>query len=132
MSVRLDMLGIVTKDLGASLQFYRTLGLDVPEFDLNKPYVEITLPNGLRLSWNKVEMIKEIDPHWVDPVGMRLGMAFLCDDPAGVDATHARMIAAGFRSKMDPFDAFWGQRYAVVEDPDGNGVDLFAPLAPAG
>lgn len=24
--------------------------------------------------------------------------------------------------------AFWGQRYAVVRDPDGNDVDLFAPL----
>jgi uncharacterized glyoxalase superfamily protein PhnB len=29
-------------------------------------------------------------------------------------------------------DAFWGQRYATVLDPDGNSVDLFASLEDAG
>jgi hypothetical protein len=29
---------------------------------------------------------------------------------------------------LEPWDAFCGQRYAEVEDPDGNVVDLFAPL----
>jgi uncharacterized glyoxalase superfamily protein PhnB len=38
-------------------------------------------------------------------------------------------VAAGYHSELEPFDAFWGQRYATVLDPDGNGVDLFAPLA---
>jgi uncharacterized glyoxalase superfamily protein PhnB len=28
----------------------------------------------------------------------------------------------------EPWDAFWGQRYAAVGDPDGNLIDLFAPL----
>jgi catechol 2,3-dioxygenase-like lactoylglutathione lyase family enzyme len=30
--------------------------------------------------------------------------------------------------RKEPYDAFWGQRYANVADPDGNAVDLFAPL----
>ena len=46
-----------------------------------------------------------------------------------MDALHAELVAAGHESELAPFDAFWGQRYAVVLDPDGNGVDLFAPLA---
>ena len=41
-------------------------------------------------------------------------------------------MAAGHRGHLEPFDAFWGQRYATVLDPDGNGVDLYAPLDPAG
>jgi uncharacterized glyoxalase superfamily protein PhnB len=41
------------------------------------------------------------------------------------------VVAAGFRSKKDPWDAFWGQRYAQVIDPDDNAVDLFAPLPTA-
>jgi uncharacterized glyoxalase superfamily protein PhnB len=51
-----------------------------------------------------------------------------CASPAEVDEVYARIVAAGFTSEMEPFDAFWGQRYATLRDPDGNGVDLFAAL----
>jgi len=57
-----------------------------------------------------------------------MGLAFQCSSTGDVDATHARLVEAGFRSKKKPFDAFWGQRYAQVIDPDDNIVDLFAPL----
>lgn len=126
---KLDMLGIVTKDMAESIRFYRLLGLEIPDPDPSEDYFEITLPNGLRLSWNKLEMVKGIDPHWVEPVGNRLGMALLCENPAEVDAVHGKVLDAGFKSKMEPWDAFWGHRYAVVEDPDGLFVDLFAPLS---
>ena len=55
-------------------------------------------------------------------------LAFECADASDVNATYARLVDAGFRSKKEPYDAFWGQRYANVIDPDGNVVDLFAPL----
>jgi uncharacterized glyoxalase superfamily protein PhnB len=58
-----------------------------------------------------------------------MGLAFLCDSVADVDARFASVIAAGFESHKQPWDAFWGQRYAQVLDPDGNIVDLFAPLS---
>ena len=90
--------------------------------------MELTLPNGLRLMWDTVALISQIDPGWVEPVGQRTAMAFLCGSPEEVDAVYDRLGAAGFRGKTEPFDAFWGQRYATVLDPDGNGVDLFAPL----
>lgn len=128
MSIALDALGIVVHDLGESLRFYRTLGLDIPEVDLSEPHVDHTLPNGMRLMWDTVELIKKIDPQWVEPVGQRLAPAFLCGDAAEVDATFEKLTAAGFKGKTEPFDAFWGQRYATVFDPDGNAVDLFAPL----
>ena len=51
-----------------------------------------------------------------------------CDSPHGVDDMHSKVVGAGFLSKDEPYDAFWGQRYATVLDPDGNAVDLFAPL----
>jgi uncharacterized glyoxalase superfamily protein PhnB len=38
------------------------------------------------------------------------------------------VVSAGHTSSRAPFDAFWGQRYATVLDPDGNAIDLFAPL----
>lgn len=129
MNVKLDMIGIVTRDLGESLRFYRTLGISTPETDLTEPYVEVELPGGVRLSWNKLEMVREIDPDWVEPVGQRMGLAFLCEAPGQVDAVYERLLAAGFSGRRAPWDAFWGQRYAQVDDPDGNAVDLFAPLA---
>jgi len=77
---------------------------------------------------DKLELIKQIDKDWVTPVGRPMGLAFRCDSPKEVDATYAKVTKAGFRGKTEPFDAFWGQRYATVFDPDGNGVDLFAQL----
>jgi uncharacterized glyoxalase superfamily protein PhnB len=64
--------------------------------------------------------------------GAPIGLAFLCESPSEVDATYERVVAAGYRGKKQPFDAYWGQRYATVLDPDGNGVDLFARLTDEG
>ena len=57
-----------------------------------------------------------------------MSLAFVCDSPAEVDAHYDRMLAAGYAGHLAPFDAFWGQRYAILHDPDGNAVDLFAAL----
>ena len=73
-------------------------------------------------------LIQQISPDWQKPVGQGMTLAFLCESPADVDATYANVIAAGFAGGKEPWDAFWGQRYAQVVDPDGNSVDLFAPL----
>jgi len=126
---RLDLIGIAVHDMAASLAFYRLLGLEVPESADAEDHVEATLPGGLRIAWDGVEMIKSFDPDWMEPAGSpRIGLAFLCDSPADVDERHAELVAAGYESHKDPWDAFWGQRYAQVNDPDGNVVDLFAPL----
>jgi uncharacterized glyoxalase superfamily protein PhnB len=57
-----------------------------------------------------------------------MALAFACDSPAEVDAAYAELTEAGATAGLEPWDAFWGMRYAVVHDPDGNPVDLFAPL----
>jgi len=76
-----------------------------------------------------VATIRSFDPEWRAPSGSaRTGLAFACDGPADVDKVYADMVAAGFDGHLEPWDAFWGQRYATLHDPDGNGVDLFAPL----
>jgi catechol 2,3-dioxygenase-like lactoylglutathione lyase family enzyme len=129
MTPRLDLIGLVTRDMAASLAFYRRLGLDVPAGAEAEPHVEAALPGGLRLAWDTAESVKSFDPEWTPPTGSpRASLAFRCDGPAEVDARYAELTQAGYASAMAPWDAFWGQRYAVVLDPDGNGVDLFAPL----
>ncbi|MGW1225802.1 VOC family protein [Streptomyces sp. NPDC001478] len=128
MTPRLDAIGIVTADLAASLAFYRRLGIDIPEGAESAPHVEAALPGGQRLLWDTEDVVRSFDPHGTPGHGSeRLGLAFLCDSPAEVDSVYEELTGAGYRGHLKPWDAVWGQRYAVVLDPDGCGVSLFAP-----
>jgi uncharacterized glyoxalase superfamily protein PhnB len=125
----LAAIGIVSRDIAQSCRFYRALGVDVAEPGEGDDHLEATLPNGLRLMWDTEEMIRKLDPGWLRPTeGHAMALAFECASAAEVDETYAKVIGDGFTGKTEPFDAFWGQRYATVDDPDGNSVDLFAPL----
>ena len=124
-----DLIGIVVRDMSAALRFYRLLGLDIPSNMDSEPHVEVVLPGGFRIAWDSLEMITGIDPEWIEPVGQRMTLAFKCESPASVDALYERVVQNGYRGHKAPWDAFWGQRYAVVVDPDGNLVDLFAGLS---
>lgn len=129
MTTRLALIELVVADMAASLAFYRRLGLDVPADADEQPHVDAEIPGGMRIAWDTVETVRSFDPDWTPPTGgHQLALAFACDDPADVDRTHAELVAAGYRSHKDPWDAFWGMRYAVICDPDRNTVDLFAPL----
>jgi catechol 2,3-dioxygenase-like lactoylglutathione lyase family enzyme len=128
-AVRLDLIGLVVEDMAASLAFYRRLDLDIPDEADHGGHAEVTLPGGLRLAWDTVEVVQSFSSWEPAAGGHRMGLAFLCDSVAEVNERHADLVAAGYRSHVAPFDAFWGQRYATVLDPDGNPVDLFAPLS---
>ena len=123
---RIDLFGLVVADMAASLAFYRRLGLDLPPEADAEPHVEVTLPGGLRLAWDTVATVRSFDPDWAPATGSRISPAFDCGSPQGVDAVYAELTEAGHTGRLKPWDAFWGQRYAVVIDPDGNSVDLFA------
>jgi catechol 2,3-dioxygenase-like lactoylglutathione lyase family enzyme len=128
MPPKLDLVGIVVQDMARTLAFYRQLGLEIPADADGEPHVEATLPNGLRVAWDTVETIRSFDPDWMPASGgSRIGLAFLCDSPAEVDSVYAMLTGLGYEGHKEPWDAFWGQRYATLRDPEGNGVDLFAP-----
>ncbi|MEX2570370.1 MAG: VOC family protein [Gemmatimonadota bacterium] len=128
MKPKLDLIGLVVQDMARSLQFYRHLGLEIPEEADQQPHVELPLPGGARLAWDTVDTVQSFDPTWSPPVGSaRIGLAFRCDRPAEVDAAYERLVDLGYQGHKAPWDAFWGQRYALLRDPDGNSVDLFSP-----
>jgi catechol 2,3-dioxygenase-like lactoylglutathione lyase family enzyme len=129
MTPRFDLIGFVVADMPASLAFYRSLGLDIPTSADDEPHVEVVLPGGVRLAWDTIDVIRSFDPEWQPPTGgPGMSTAFLVNSPAEVDGTHDAAVAAGFAVHKAPWDAFWGQRYATLIDPDGNHVDIFAPL----
>ena len=130
MSPHIYAVGLVVDDLHASLAFYRLLGIDVEEPAEGQPHVEAALPGGMRLLWDTPDTIRSFQPGWAPPSGggPRTSVVFACDSPAEVDATYDAVTKAGHEGAVPPWDAVWGQRYAVVHDPDGNAVDLFAAL----
>ncbi|WP_407111431.1 VOC family protein [Streptomyces sp. DSM 116494] len=129
MSARFDAMGMVVSDMAASVAFYRRLGFAFPDGAETQGHTEAELPGGLRFMMDTEEVIRSFHPEFEPPTGGgRTSLALRCDSPAEVDALFAEMVDAGSRVELKPWDAVWGQRYAVLLDPDGNGVDLFAPL----
>ena len=124
---QLNALGIVVSDMARSIRFYRLLGLDVPETP-DEGHVDTFLPNGVRFMLDTEETLLSFRPDWTRESGNQLGIAFECDSPAEVDEIYERMTSAGFDGEKEPWDAFWGQRYAQLKDPDGVPVDLYAAL----
>ncbi len=124
--MKLDAIGIVSGNMKESVRFYRLLGLDFPDSD--EDHIEAATSSGLRVMLDSEDLMKQIDPEWVKPVGQGIMLAFRCDSPRHVDEAFQKVTSSGFKAKKEPWDAFWGQRYASVIDPDGNSVDMFAPL----
>jgi predicted lactoylglutathione lyase len=128
---RFEAIGVVVEELARSVAFYRQLGLDFPEpvDPEGHGHIEATLPGGIRFMLDTEETIRSFDPEWSPPSeGHRIAIAFRCSSPAEVDEVYRRLVDGGGAAHKEPWDAFWGMRYAEVKDPDGNVVDLFADL----
>lgn len=130
MALSFDFIGIVTRDLAASLAFYRALGIEIPTGQEEAPHVEATLPGGMTLAWDPVETVRGFLPEYELPSGEgRIGFAFRAGSPDEVDRAYAEITSAFPGSgDTEPWDAPWGQRYSTVLDPDGNSIDIYAPL----
>ena len=129
MTPKLDFFGIVVSDMPRSLAFYRRLGLDFPDGKENEGHVEAELSGGFRYALDTEEVMRSFDPEWQRPTGGHAEAgAFRCGSPAEVDQVYAELLAAGGRAYKEPWDAFWGMRYAQLEDPDGNLLSLYALL----
>ena len=131
MDAKLDAIGLVVADLKLAIAFYEHLGLDFgdqPDAE-GHDHAEAALSSGMRVMLDSVKGMHAFDPGYKQESGdPRVSLAFRCASPAGVDELYATLVGAGATPQKEPWDAFWGQRYAQVRDLDGNGVDLYAPL----
>lgn len=136
--VDLHLLDLVTADIDATVAFYRALGVAIPETAIWKTasgrhHVDITMPGGMSIHFDSPALAKVYNRGWQEPTGTgsRVVIGFRVASRDEVDRTHATLTDLGHRSSQPPFDAFWGARYAIVEDPDGNHVGIMSPLDPA-
>jgi catechol 2,3-dioxygenase-like lactoylglutathione lyase family enzyme len=133
----LDQINLVCANLDASIAFYRALGLHIPDESIWKTdsgphHVEIEMKNGLELALDSQALAKEYNEgsSSLSKAGNRNLLGFRLETRIEVDTLHANLIDLGYRSSQNPYDTFWGSRYAIIEDPDGNQVGLMSPPDP--
>jgi catechol 2,3-dioxygenase-like lactoylglutathione lyase family enzyme len=125
-----SQLNIVVADMTTSLDFYRRLGLD-PKADDQGAHAEASLPGGLSIEWDGAEFASVWDSGSRGSRGGSIVLGFSVPTRQAVDGLYAELTAAGYHGRQRPYDAFWGSRYAIVDDPDGNGVGLMSPMEDA-
>ena len=123
----LDAIGIVSKNISKSVQFYSLLGVELKEVG-GQDHFEGTTDSGVRIMLDSLKLTKKINPNWIEPSGSGVVLCFKQRTSEEVNALFLKIVEAGFHAVRSPWDAFWGQRYSSVKDPDGNQIDILAPL----
>ena len=133
----LNQVNLVVRSMDATLAFYRQLGLDIPEAKVWRTatgahHAEVQMSNGILLEFDSEQLAKSYNAGWRGkPAGPSRGvLGFSLASRDAVDEKYEFLVAAGYNGSQRPYDTFWGARYAVVEDPDGNHVGLMSPLDP--
>ena len=128
-----NQVNLVVRDMAATVAFYRRLGLTIEdtEADWQSHHRNARMPGGIDLDFDSIEFARVWDEGW--PVGPRTGgvLGFSVRSREDVDDIYRELTDAGYRGEQQPYDAFWGARYAVVQDPDGNPVGIMSPVDPA-
>jgi uncharacterized glyoxalase superfamily protein PhnB len=132
-SASLDQVNLVCADFDATLCFYRELGLSVREAPPSPDgirHATAQMPGGIQLDFDNRPLARLYNAAWRSgvPDGAATLATFVLPSRAAVDATYARLLAAGHTGRQQPFDAFWGARYAIVTDPDGREVGLASAI----
>lgn len=123
----LGQLNLVVRDMDATIAFYRRLGLTI-EAQPGAQHAAVRLANGMLLEFDTVDFVEQWDTGSSGTTGGTTVLGFTLPARAAVDELYAELTAAGHRAHQPPCDAFWGARYAIAEDPDGNPVGLMSPV----
>ncbi len=136
---RFDQLNIVSSNPAASVAFYRRLGIDIPEERIWKTNTGLHHASGtsaadaeaLDFDIDSTAFAQKWNAGWKgrDKLGGRVVLGFGVPSRGRVDELYGELKAAGYVGLQEPFDAFWGARYAIVEDPDGIAVGLMSPVS---
>ena len=139
LSPRLDQLNIVSDDLEASIAFYRRLGVEIPEervwrtpsgtHHVSASEIESSTVS-LDLDSTAFARIWNIGWRGRQDLRGRVVVGFKLPSRSAVDLTYVDLTGAGYTGLQAPYDALWGSRYAIVEDPDGIAVGLMSPRSP--
>jgi catechol 2,3-dioxygenase-like lactoylglutathione lyase family enzyme len=134
----LNQVNLFVRDLDATIAFYQRLGLPVADHGGDWPsgsgarHVEVVTADGISLEFDNMKSALLWKPALPATAGdgPATVIGFALESRESVDAVYAELTAAGAPGRVVPYDAFWGARYAVVADPDGNEIGLMSPTDP--
>jgi catechol 2,3-dioxygenase-like lactoylglutathione lyase family enzyme len=131
----LDQVNLVVGDMTASVDFYRRLGVEVPGDSgggdpWDRHHRAAAQAGALDFDLDSSAFAAVWNAGWT---AGRTGavLSFRVAERETVDRLYGELTGAGYRGQQPPYDAFWGARFAIVEDPDGNAVGLMSPSDPA-
>ena len=130
----MNQLNLVVKNMDETVAFYRRLGLEILDTDAawQAHHRTATMPGGLDLEFDSDEFAQKLHRGWRSRAeGAVSVIGFRVSSREAVDELYESLTNAGSSGQQAPYDAFWGARYAIVEDPDGNPVGLMSPSDPA-
>jgi catechol 2,3-dioxygenase-like lactoylglutathione lyase family enzyme len=130
MGLELFMVGVVVRDMQRAVEFYRRLGVDVPEGSEEQEFVEVKM-SELTFFLSTTRAQARWDPAAEAPAagGYRILLEFYAETAEALDAKYAELTGYGYASHCAPFDVSPTTRFAMVDDPDGNTILLSSATA---
>ena len=134
-SARFGQINLVCRDVAETLAFYRRVGLDIPQaavWEANGAahHAKAAGDAAVDLEFDSHALAHAYNEGFAAERG-RVMIVVSLESREAVDALWTQLLEDGAQGLQPPFDAFWGARYAIVEDPDGNPVGLMSPVDPA-
>lgn len=130
--VQLDQLNIVLHDVEAAVDFYKRLGIEIPDTlpEWQSHHRTARTGRGVDIELDSTAFTPQWDAGWPSAQsGVIVG--FRTATREDVDELYVELTGAGYVGQQPPYDTFWGARYAIIEDPSGNAVGLMSPIDPA-
>jgi catechol 2,3-dioxygenase-like lactoylglutathione lyase family enzyme len=135
----LNQINLVCGDLAASIAFYRRFGVEIPDAGIwrtstggHASAAEQSADRAIDFDLDSAVFAQHWNAGWKGRADLRgrVVVGFGVPTRADVDDVFRDMIGVGYRGLQEPHDAFWGARYAIIEDPDGIAVGLMSPVSP--
>lgn len=132
MALELYMLGLIVQDMSKSLEFYRRLGLAIPEGSEEQTHVSVKMESGLTLFLDSNPALW--DPRFVRSDGpgrtdsSNSILEFYLKTREAVDAKYTELTSLGYQSYRAPYETSFGMYFAMINDPDGNIILLSGDL----
>jgi catechol 2,3-dioxygenase-like lactoylglutathione lyase family enzyme len=126
-----DQINLIVRNMDASLAFYRRIGVDIPETAIWKTpsgihHMSLKSTGSFDFAFDSHKLARAYNQGFAAERGKVL-IGFRLPSREAVDATYADLTAHEHQGLQPPYDVFWGARFAIVEDPDGNPVGLMSP-----
>ena len=133
MALDIYMIGVIAKNMAKSLEFYRRLGLAIPDDSDGKTHVEVRMGSGLTFFLDSRQI--RFDPQYAESPAPEQArstgsypflLEFYVEERPVLEAKYQEMMTAGYESLRAPYDTAFGMRFAFIKDPDGNAILLSA------